>query len=93
MHVRAVAIRHCLAILAVTMPVVRTTSNARLKGLALAVTAALCVREVVSEKIIAIPHNSPARPVELTFVKLILETKGAAASHTAVLELLLELPP
>ncbi len=47
----------------------------------------------VSEKIVAIPHNGPARPAELTFVELILETKGAAASHTTVLELLLELPP
>jgi hypothetical protein len=47
----------------------------------------------VSEKIVAIPHNGPTRPVELTFVELILETKGAAASHTVVLELLLELPP
>ncbi len=47
MHVRAVAIRHCVAVLAVTMPVVRTTSNARLRGLALAVIAALCMREVV----------------------------------------------
>ncbi len=39
MHVRAVAIRHCVAVLAATMPVVRTTSNARLnarlRGLAL----------------------------------------------------------
>ncbi len=47
MHVRVVAIKHCVAVLATTMPVVRTTSNARLRGLALAVTAALCVREVV----------------------------------------------
>ncbi len=47
----------------------------------------------VSEKIVAIPHNGPARPAELTFVKLILEIEGAAANHTAVLELLLELPP
>jgi hypothetical protein len=47
----------------------------------------------VSEKIVAIPHNGPTRPVELTFVELILETKGAAANHTIVLELLLELPP
>ncbi len=47
MHVRAVAIRHYVVILAATMPVVRTTSNARLRGLALAVTAALCVKEVV----------------------------------------------
>lgn len=45
----------------------------------------------VSEKIIAIPHNGPARPAELTFVELILETEGAAASHTAILELLLKL--
>ncbi len=47
MHVRAVAIRHCVAVLAATMPMVRTTSNACLRGLALAVTATLCVREVV----------------------------------------------
>ncbi len=47
----------------------------------------------MSEKIVAIPHNGPARPAELTFVKLILEIEGAAANHTAVLELLLELPP
>ncbi len=47
MHVRVVAIRHCVTVLATTMSVVRTTLNARLKGLALAVTAALCVREVV----------------------------------------------
>ncbi len=47
MHVRVVAIMHCVAVLATTMPVVRTTSNAHLRGLALAVTAALCVREVV----------------------------------------------
>jgi hypothetical protein len=47
----------------------------------------------VSEKIVAIPHNGPARPVELTFVELILETEGAAANHTIILELLLELPP
>ncbi len=47
----------------------------------------------MSEKIVAIPHNGPAQPAELTFIELILETKGAATSHTAVLELLLELPP
>ncbi len=47
----------------------------------------------VSEKIVVIPHNGPARPAELTFVELILETEGAAASHIAVLELLFELPP
>jgi hypothetical protein len=47
----------------------------------------------VSEKIVAIPHNGLARPAKLTFVKLILETEGAVASHTAILELLLELPP
>jgi hypothetical protein len=47
MHVRAVAIRHSVAVLAATMLVVQTTSNARLRGLALAVTAALCMREVV----------------------------------------------
>ncbi len=47
MHVTAVAIRHYVTVLAATMPVVRTTSNARLKGLALVVTAALCMREVV----------------------------------------------
>jgi hypothetical protein len=47
----------------------------------------------VSEKIVAIPHNGPARPAELTFVELILETEGATASHTTVLELLFELPP
>ncbi len=47
MHVRVVAIRHYVVVLAATMLVVRTTSNARLRGLALAVTTALCVREVV----------------------------------------------
>jgi hypothetical protein len=47
----------------------------------------------VSEKIVAIPHNGPAQPAELTFVELILETEGVATSHTIVLELLLELPP
>ncbi len=47
----------------------------------------------VSEKIVAIPHDGPARPVELTFVELILETEGAAANRTTVLKLLLELPP
>jgi len=47
MHVRAVAIKHYVAVLAIMMLVVRTTSNARLRRLALAVTAALCVREVV----------------------------------------------
>ncbi len=47
----------------------------------------------MSEKIVAIPHNGSARPAELTFVELILETEDAAPSHIAVLELLLELPP
>ncbi len=47
----------------------------------------------MNEKIVAIPHNGPARPAELTFVELILEIEGATASHTTILELLLELPP
>ncbi len=53
----------------------------------------MCESGGVSEKIVAIPHNGPARPVELTFVELILETEGATTSHITVLELLLELPP
>jgi hypothetical protein len=53
----------------------------------------VCERGGVSEKIVAIPHNGPTRLAKLTFVELILETDGAAASHIAILELLLELPP